>query len=150
MEEENRKESCNEELVAESWTVASFLGVVGCALPLVRPEVHSLRPPFLPRERLPSGSDNGRDRLIKRQSGLGSVGGLSAFSAWIIPCSRCARSYLESGLIIGDFISKLISSHEGRDAGKSITRGVEKSMLIFEIEISGIGKKSLGAGPGNE
>jgi len=38
---------------------------------------------------------------------------------------------LRSGLIIGDFVSRPISGHEGRGARKTATPGVEKSMVNF-------------------
>src|SRR5205823_1256809 len=70
-------------------------------------------------ERSPSGIDNGRDRRIKAQSKLGSVGNYHRFQAWNTPSSKRAKSgacsNLESGLRIGDSpsVSAPLTSRQG-------------------------------------
>ncbi len=71
-----------------------------------------------------SEGDNGRDTRIRAWSGLRSIGKLSAFTAWIIPCSRCARSDIESGLIMGDSHGEICDTKYS---------GLSRFWLIFEL-----------------
>jgi len=65
--------------------------------PLMRPEGQSLRPPIF-LEHFLSGSDNGRDRLIKTRSRPGSAGDYPRLQRETSPFSRCACSDPRSGL----------------------------------------------------
>ncbi len=104
-------------------------------LGLLRCEVESLRPPpgevicCLARimgESHDSGRVPGLDRIMDNRI---SSGGSRTFGGK----SRDPLSFSRSGLIMGDFRSG-VSSHEGRDAGKTATTGGPESMPIFEKE----------------
>jgi hypothetical protein len=54
---------------------------------------------------------------------------------------------------MGDFVSRLISGHEGRGVGKSTTPGGREKHAYFlksEFLETGMEKRALGAGPGSE
>ncbi len=95
--------------------------------PLMRREMHSLRPPFL--ELSLSGTDFGRIWPFQVWSGLGSVGYCPRFQRGISLVGNVPFSDLESVVIIGDF------------AGQSLGQSLGHSALLPRIMIKACFRK---------
>ncbi len=114
--------------------------------PLLRCEMLETHPPFHRADFL-SGTDYGRDRLIRARCWLGWLRHLPALSC--DPRTIHARNFAvasdsRSGLIMGDFVSGRVSDHEGRGAGKSTTPGGrEKNACFFGRNKDGSPKRFL-------
>ncbi len=93
------------EIERDGWPL---LSLVSAGTALASRDAIAKTPLFL--EHSLSGSDNGRDRLIRAWSWLGSVGDFSRFQRGLCLGGSSAGSDSRSGLIIGDFSDRLYCS----------------------------------------